>query len=49
VNDHELERAVSRLPKTIEPPHDLWPGVEARLRRRQPKTERSSPLRWPPM
>ncbi len=34
MNDHELERAVSRLPKTIEPPHDLWPGVEARLRRR---------------
>jgi hypothetical protein len=35
MNEQELERAVSRLPKSIEPPHDLWPGIEARLRRRR--------------
>jgi len=33
MNEHELERAVSRLPKSIEPPRDLWPGIEARLRK----------------
>ncbi len=33
MNEHELERAVSRLPKSIEPPRDLWPGIAARLRR----------------
>lgn len=35
MNEHELERAVSRLPKSIEPPRDLWPGIEARLRKRR--------------
>ena len=35
MNEHELERAVSGLPKTIEPPRDLWPGIEARLRRQR--------------
>lgn len=29
-----LREAVDRLPKSIEPPRDLWPGIEARLRRR---------------
>ena len=33
MNEHELERAVRDLPKSIEPPRDLWPGIEARLRR----------------
>lgn len=33
MNEQELERAVSRLPKSIEPPRDLWPGIAARLRR----------------
>lgn len=33
MNEHELEQAVHRLPKSIEPPRDLWPGIQARLRR----------------
>src|SRR2546425_140253 len=33
MNERELQDAVSRLPKSIEPPRDLWPGIEARLRR----------------
>jgi hypothetical protein len=35
MNEHELEQAVSRLPKSIEPPRDLWPGIAARLRKRR--------------
>jgi hypothetical protein len=33
MNERELQDAVSRLPKSIEPPRDLWPGIEARLGR----------------
>ena len=33
MNERELLEAASRLPKSIEPPRDLWPGIEARLRR----------------
>jgi hypothetical protein len=33
VNERQLQEAIARLPKSIEPPHDLWPGIEARLRR----------------
>jgi len=33
MNEHELQDAVNRLPKSIEPPRDLWPGIEARLAR----------------
>jgi len=35
MNESELQDAVSRLPKRIEPPRDLWPGIEARLWRRR--------------
>jgi hypothetical protein len=35
MNERELHEAISRLPKTIEPPRDLWPDIEARLRRPQ--------------
>ena len=31
MNERELQDAVGRLPKSIEPPRDLWPGIEARL------------------
>jgi len=34
MNERELLEAVGRLPKSIEPPRDLWPGIAARLRRR---------------
>ena len=29
--DEKLQALVERLPRSIEPPHDLWPAVEARL------------------
>lgn len=35
MNERELQDAVNRLPKSIEPPRDLWPEIEARLRRPQ--------------
>jgi len=33
MNEHELNDAVKRLPKSIEPPRDLWPDIQARLAR----------------
>jgi hypothetical protein len=38
MNERELLEAAGRLPKSIEPPRDLWPGIEARLGAR--------PSRW---
>jgi hypothetical protein len=35
MNEDELQQAVGRLPRSIEPPRDLWPGIEARLQRRR--------------
>jgi hypothetical protein len=40
MNDEELKQAVERLPKQIEPPRDLWPGIEARIGARRGR------LRW---
>jgi len=34
MNERELQEAVGRLPKSIEPPRDLWPGIAARIDRR---------------
>ena len=34
MNERELQDAVGRLPKGIEPSHDLWPGIAARIDRR---------------
>ena len=33
MNEKELHDAVGRLPKSIEPPRDLWPDIEARITR----------------
>jgi len=33
MNDKEFNDAVGRLPKSIEPPRDLWPDIEARINR----------------
>jgi len=33
MNEKELHDAVGRLPKRIEPPRDLWPDIEARIKR----------------
>jgi len=34
MNERELQDAVGNLPKSIEPPHDLWHGIAARIDRR---------------
>ena len=34
MNERELHEALGRLPKSIEPPRDLWPDIEARVGRR---------------
>ena len=33
MNERELQDALNRLPKSIEPPHDLWPDIERRIGR----------------
>jgi hypothetical protein len=33
MNDKDLHDAVGKLPKSIEPPRDLWPDIEARINR----------------
>ena len=38
-----LDEALELLPRGIEPPHDLWPVIEARLERRPLR----APGRWP--
>ena len=47
-DDHELEPPVEgseRLPRSIEPPRDLWPAIEARLAPRAARARRQ-PRRW---
>ena len=31
MSEHELRWQLRQLPREIEPPHDLWPGIAARL------------------
>ena len=31
MDDNDLRPLVERLPRSIEPPHDLWPAIEARM------------------
>lgn len=33
MNERELQDAVGRLPRSIEPPRDLWPDIQARIAR----------------
>lgn len=42
MNERELLDAVSKLPKSIEPPRELWPEIEARISRRSATWQR----RW---
>ena len=39
-DDDKLQKALGRLPRDIEPAHDLWPGIAARIGRR-PRAVRS--------
>lgn len=36
-DDDSLRPLVERLPRSIEPPHDLWPAIQARLAARPPR------------
>ena len=36
MNEKDLRDAVERLPRRIEPPQDLWPGIRERIRREKP-------------
>ncbi|HET7369254.1 MAG TPA: hypothetical protein VFK45_00270 [Gammaproteobacteria bacterium] len=42
MNDEQLNQLINGLPKRIEPRHDLWPAIEARLD--QPKRSLRRPL-----
>ncbi|HET9707231.1 MAG TPA: FecR domain-containing protein [Gemmatimonadales bacterium] len=44
MNEKELQDAAQRLPRSIEPPEDLWPGIRQRMRRRKYR-----PLLWVPL
>ena len=45
-------KSLAELPQAIEPPHDLWPGIAARLKERLPERSgapsrpRGAQLRW---
>jgi len=36
MNEKDLRDVVERLPRNIEPPEDLWPGIRERIRRERP-------------
>ncbi len=38
MNEQELTRRISGLPRQIEPPSDLWPGIEARMNAAPPRS-----------
>ncbi|HLT64176.1 MAG TPA: hypothetical protein VKZ92_06595 [Pseudohongiella sp.] len=45
--EEQLDQALSRLPREIQPPRDLWAGIEAQLEpRQQPWWKRAQPQRW---
>ncbi|MBW8368451.1 MAG: hypothetical protein K0M70_11430, partial [Arenimonas sp.] len=37
MSETELRWQLRQLPREIHPPHDLWPGIEARLRPNRPE------------
>ncbi|MGH8028990.1 MAG: hypothetical protein ACREO3_03545 [Arenimonas sp.] len=43
MTDTDLRWRLRQLPREIEPAHDLWPGIEARL---QPGSRRATRLAW---
>jgi hypothetical protein len=43
-SDDALARRARALPRALEPPRDLWPGIERRLRPRRPRVPRWLPL-----
>jgi FecR protein len=51
--DPRLREAADRLPRSIEPPTDLWPGIHARIRagegRGDGRNARSPSRRWLPL
>jgi hypothetical protein len=51
MNEKELQDAARQLPRSIEPPHDLWPGIRERIGRgREGKGGgRYRPMVWVPL
>jgi len=49
MNERELLEAAGRLPKSIEPPRDLWPGIEGRIGRRLRRLRRWRRWYWMPL
>jgi len=49
MNERELQKAVDRLPKSIEPPRDLWPGIEARIGSARPGRAWQQRWYWVPL
>ena len=47
MNDRELQDAVNKLPKSIEPPRDLWPDISSRIGRGRRSWQRR--LYWVPL
>jgi hypothetical protein len=48
--DPELRDAIGRLPKSVEPPEDLWPGIRDRIRsQRARRGRRTVVVRWLPL
>ena len=42
-SERSLQEAAASLPRSIQPEHDLWPAIEARIAAR-----RARPVRWWP-
>ena len=42
MGENELRWQLRQLPRELDPPHDLWPGIEARL-----SPQAAPRRRWP--
>lgn len=49
MNEKELRDLVERLPREIEPPEDLWPGIRDRIKRGKPGKGGSRWAYWVPL
>ena len=47
MNEQELNKAISGLPREFPPERDLWPGIEARLDERHEAAALTPSRRWP--
>jgi FecR protein len=49
MNEKELQDAAQRLPRSIEPPQDLWPGIRERIRRGKAGEGGAGPRKYRPL